>query len=211
MPELPAQPARALVQAARSPEKTGIEGLLEEKAGQLLLELVSAIPHPQIIPSDDPLTLAQQLISKAATKASLLSATLSLPGGPLGLLSTLPDIAGIWRIQAQLVSDIAAAYGKTVLLQREEMVWCLFRHATAQLLRDLAVRAGRRMLVQKLSSTALSLLLNRIGMASARRLVGRSLPRFLPLLGAAACGTFAWIDTRAVGKTALEYFSSAES
>lgn len=195
---------------ARLHEKPGIEGLLQEKAGQLLFDLVSTIPRPQIVVGDDPLTTAQNLIDKAATKASLLSASLSLPGGPLGLLTTLPDIAGIWRIQAQLVADIAAAYGKSPLLQREEMIWCLFRHAAAQLLRDLAVRTGRRMLVQKLSSEVLTALLRRLGMAGARRFAGRSLTRLLPLIGAAASGAFAWFDTRAVGKTALEYFATAE-
>ena len=195
---------------ARKPEKPGIEGLLQEKAGQMLLDLVSSIPRPLIVAGDDPLTTSQRLIDQAATRASMLSATLSLPGGPLGLLTTLPDIAGIWRLQAQLVSDIAAAYGKSALLGREEMVWCLFRHATAQLLRDLAVRQGRRILLHKLSSSALQLLLSRIGMAGARRFAGRSFARMLPLLGACASGAFAWFDTRAVGKTALEYFAAAE-
>lgn len=33
--------------------------------------------------------------------------------GPLGLLTILPDMYAIWRVQAQLVADIAAVYGKT--------------------------------------------------------------------------------------------------
>jgi len=194
----------------RLPEKPGIEGLIEEKAGQILFDLVSSIPKPQAIVGDDPLLTAQNLIAQACTRAATLSAAMSLPGGPLGLLSTLPDIAGIWRIQAQLVADIASAYGKTALLQREEMIWCLFRHASAQLLRDLAIRTGRRILVQKLTSSALSHLLQRLGLAGARRIAGRSLPRLLPVVGAVASGAFAWYDTRSVGNTALDYFSNAE-
>jgi len=33
----------------------------------------------------------------------------------------------IWRIQAQLVSDIAGLYGKDLQLTRSHMVYCLFR------------------------------------------------------------------------------------
>ncbi len=196
---------------ARRPDKPGIEGLIQEKAGQLLFELATAIPHPQIVAGDDPLTISQSLVHKAATRASMLSATLSLPGGPLGLLTMLPDIASIWRLQAQLVSDIAAAYGKSAYLGREAMVWCLFRHASAQLMRDFAVRTGRRILIQQLSNVAFNALVQRLGLVSAQRLVGRGLPRLLPLLGAVASGTFAWFDTRAVGKSAIEYFSKASA
>jgi len=31
-------------------------------------------------------------------------------------MTILPDLFGIWRIQAQLVADIAAVYGKTGFL-----------------------------------------------------------------------------------------------
>jgi hypothetical protein len=48
--------------------------------------------------------------------------------GQLGLLTVLPDLVAMWRIQSQLVSDIAAVYGKTANLGREHMLWCLFKH-----------------------------------------------------------------------------------
>ena len=58
-----------------------------------------------------------------------------------GMLTVLPDLIAIWRIQAQMVSDIAGLYGKEVALTRAHMVYCLFRHATTQVARDVVVRA----------------------------------------------------------------------
>jgi len=58
----------------------------------------------------------------------------------------LPDLYAIWRVQAQLVSDIAAVYSKTVFLTKETMLFSLFRHAAAQAVRDLIVRTGERVL-----------------------------------------------------------------
>lgn len=191
-------------------EKPGIEGFVSEITAQTIMNLVSQIPKSQAAVPNHPRQASQQAIQLAAKKASALSGTLSLPGGPLGLLSILPDLAGVWRIQAQLVSDLAAIHGKTPLLNPETMVWCLFKHSTAQLVRDLAVRTGQKVLIQKMSSVAFTQLLQRIGIASSQRFLGRWGARFLPLLGAVACGAYAWVDTRSVGRTALELFSEPQ-
>jgi hypothetical protein len=123
-------------------------------------------------------------------------------------LTSIPDIAAIWRIQAQLVSDIAMTYGKFALLSREAMVWCLFRHSAAQLLRDVAVRTGSRIVVQKLSMAALEALLRKIGLKISTRFVGRAALRAIPILGAIGNGAYSYYDTCEVGKTAAAYFKA---
>ena len=62
--------------------------------------------------------------------------SLALPPGPLGYVTILPDLVGIWRIQAQMVADMAGVYGQQAFLSREQMLYCLFRHAAAQAMRD---------------------------------------------------------------------------
>ena len=84
-----------------------------------------------------------------ATRAAALSGTLALPPGILGMLTVLPDLVAIWRIQAQLVADIAGLYGRNMQLTRTHMLYCLFRHATSHVARDVAVRAGQRLVVQR--------------------------------------------------------------
>ena len=47
-----------------------------------------------------------------------------------------------------MVADIFAVYGRTAELSRTHMLYCLFRHAASQVLRDVAVRSGQRFVVR---------------------------------------------------------------
>ena len=89
----------------------------------------SGVPASRQRAVEAPGRAARALARKAAAKAATLSGALALPPGALGMLTVLPDLVAIWRIQAQLVSDIAGLYGKELQLTRSHMVYCLFRHA----------------------------------------------------------------------------------
>jgi hypothetical protein len=41
---------------------------------------------------------------------------MALPPGPLGLATVIPDLLAIWKLQQQLVADIAAVFGKGVVV-----------------------------------------------------------------------------------------------
>ena len=131
-----------------------------------------------------------------------------MPPGPLGIITILPDLVGIWRLQAQLVSDIAAVYGVKASLTQETMLYCLFRHAAAQVIRDLVSRIGERIVVQRAS---LRLIERRIGVEITRRIAGRGIVRLLPLIGALGVAGYAYYDTAQVGQTAIDFFSSENS
>ena len=176
--------------------------------GSVLFDLITDIPdslyHAQEAPDDKVKRLTQQ----AALRAAAVSTTLSVPAGFTGMLTSIPDIAAVWKIQAQLVADIAATYGKLALLSREAMVWCLFRHSAAQLLRDIAVRTGSRIIVQKLSTTALKAILQKIGIKLSTKFVGKTIIRVIPAIGALGNGAYTYYDTNEVGKTAAAYFKA---
>jgi len=171
-----------------------VEGTIER--------IISAIPAPHTHavghPDDDAATIAQQ----AARRAALLSASLALPPGPLGMLTVLPDIYLIWQTQRQMVADIFALYGRTAELTRTHMLYCLFRHAASQVLRDVAVRAGERLIVRQLSAGALSGILRSVGVSVSRRIAGSAAGRWVPVVGAVAVGGYAYWDTLQVAKTA---------
>jgi hypothetical protein len=181
---------------------------IKEKLSALLFELITDIPESLHSPSENSDDKIKKLIRQAAVKASLVSATLSVPAGVTGVLTSIPDIAAIWRIQAQLVSDIAATYGKFAQLSREAMVWCLFRHSAAQLLRDIAVRTGSRIVVQKVSFAVLEALLKKIGLKVSTKFLGRAALRAIPAIGAIGNGAYSFYDTTEVGKTAAAYFKA---
>ena len=181
---------------------------IKEKLSTLLFELITDIPESLYSPNENADDKINKLIRQAAIKASAVSATLSVPAGFTGVLTSIPDIAAIWRIQAQLVSDIAATYGKFAQLSREAMVWCLFRHSAAQLVRDIAVRTGSRIVVQKLSLAALEVLLKKIGLKISTKILGKIALRAIPAIGAIGNGAYSFYDTYEVGKTAAAYFKA---
>ena len=181
---------------------------IKEKLSALLFELITDIPESLHSPTENSDEKIKHLIRKAARNAAIVSATLSVPAGITGVLTSIPDIAAIWRIQAQLVSDIAATYGKFAMLSREAMVWCLFRHSAAQLVRDIAVRTGSRIVVQKVSFAVLETLLKKIGLKVSTKFLGRAALHAIPAIGALGNGAYSFYDTTEVGKTAAAYFKA---
>ena len=179
---------------------------LKDKAINIIFDLITNIPESIYVSSLDPDSRVKLITQRASFKAATVSTTLSIPAGFTGVLTAIPDIAAIWRIQAQLVADIAATYGKLALLSREAMVWCLFRHSAAQLLRDVAVRTGSRVVVQKLSTTALKKVIEKVGLKISSTFLSKSLLRAIPAIGAIGNGAYAYYDTTEVGKTAAAYF-----
>lgn len=176
----------------------------------VILEFASQVPGSRVHRGLHPEAQARELASQAARKAALTAGSLALPPGPLGWLTVLPELVAIWRIQAQMVSDIAAAYGQHASLGREQMLWCLFRHTAAQAFRDLVVRMGDRLLFRQLSATLAERVARRIGVRLSQRTLGAGLSRWLPVIGAAGVGAYAWYDTRSVARTAIELFGNGE-
>ena len=112
-----------------------------------LERLLSEIPRTDEPESRSPEERAREIGRSSAIKAAILSGGLALPPGPLGYVTIIPDLVGIWKIQAQMVADMAAAFGEQAYLGREQMLYCLFRHAAAQAMRDIVVRVGERILI----------------------------------------------------------------
>jgi EcsC protein family len=173
-----------------------------------LENVVSGVPASRRHAVDSPSTAARSLARKAATRAAALSGALALPPGLLGMLTVLPDLIAIWRIQAQMVSDIAGLYGKDLQLTRSHMVYCLFRHAATQFTRDVVVRTGQRLVVRQLSGGALKSVLTSVGMSVTQRVAGTTASRWVPVLGAAAVAGYAYYDTLQVAKTAVRLLES---
>jgi uncharacterized protein (DUF697 family) len=151
-----------------------LEGILE-----LLVKVPSTDRHQEKVPR----TVARDISRRAAAKAAVTAGSLAMPPGPLGWLTIAPELLAVWRIQAQMVSDLAGIYGKSATLTREHMVYCLFRHTAVQVLRDVAVRV-------------------------AQRSAGGGIARLLPVVGAVGVGVYAFYDTSQVAATAIELFGN---
>ena len=107
-----------------------------------------------------------------------------------------------------MVADVAAAYGKTALLTPEGLLHCLFKHAAAQAVRGMIVRAGERVLIRRASSELLARTLERVGMSLSQRIASRAAARWLPVIGALGVGAYAYHDTAEISRTAMTMFES---
>ena len=172
------------------------------------VDLVSQPPVTTERASEVPEQRAREIANAAARKAAIAAASFALPPGPAGWVTILPELTAIWRIQAQMVADISGTYGRSATLTREHMLYCLFRHTAAQALRDIAVRVGERVIVQKVGGRLSRTVLARVGARVTERSFSRGLSRLFPVVGALGVGAYALYDTLQVSKAAIELFSA---
>lgn len=175
-----------------------------------ILDFVSKIPRTAEPLSQSPRERARAIANIAALQASAVSGTLALPVGPAGLLTVIPELVAVWRIQAKMVADIAGAFGRTDV-PREQTLYCLFKHSAAQAVRDLVVRAGERYLVRKASLRVVEGAAARIGIKVTRRVIAKSVSRWLPVVGALGVAGYAYYDTAQVAATAIALFEQDSS
>ncbi len=204
----PKSAARKTPAAKKSSKASKAIAVVEagESISNMVLDFVGNVPGTFEPASGQPRARARAITDAAARKSALAAGSLSLPVGPLGWLTLIPELTLIWRIQAQMVTDIAAAFGRRAPVSREQMLYCLYRHTAAQAFRDIGVRMGERGVVQALSSRALRTLAGQVGIHLSKRTVAKGVARWVPLLGAAGVAAYAWYDSRRVGATAIAMF-----
>jgi hypothetical protein len=185
----------------RAPRRT-------EVLAKAILDVVASIPATREVRGESPAERARAIQTTAALKAAAVSGTLALPPGPWGIAVVIPDLVTVWRIQAKMVADIAGAYGQTAHLSQEHMVYCLFRHAAAQVVRDLVARVGERVVFRKATLRALQHVARRLGIKVTQQMIAKSAARWLPVVGSLGVAGYAYYDTTQVAATATELFAS---
>lgn len=168
-----------------------------------------------------PYERSKEITQKACAKAAAVSGGLALPVGPLGMLTVLPDLVIVWRIQSQMVVDIAAAFGHKKPLTEEDLMTCLFRHVAGTAVREYERsipiehedKSGKSMLdildrFTRSGSRDVAVRLGKqIGQVVLERVAKRAASRIVPLAGAAIVSAYAAMDTKEVARTAVEIFS----
>ena len=85
---------------------------------RVLEKLVTGVPASNELLSHSPQERAREIVRAAGLKAGAVSAGLAIPPGPAGMLTLIPDLIQVWHIQRQMVSDIAACFGKSAQLNQ---------------------------------------------------------------------------------------------
>src|SRR5882672_1535762 len=139
-----------------------------------LHDAINSVPTSTEPPALYPAVRSQAIGKTAAMKAAAISGALAVPPGPAGLLTLIPDLLLIWRIQGQMVADVAGAYGKRVHLTPEGMMYCLFKHAAAQAVRSVVVVGGGRLLIRRATPELLGKAIERVGVSLTERLATKA-------------------------------------
>ena len=181
---------------------------LVDRLTNAIVDLAGEVPRTNEHKSRGPRDRARAIASSATNRAALAAGTLALPPGPIGWMTIVPELVAIWRIQRQMVADIAGAYGVSEELTESRMLYCLFRHAAAQALRDVTVQVGARLLIQDVPLRAIERIAAKIGLSVSKRLLGRGIARWLPVIGALGVGAYAYYDTGQVARTAIALFDA---
>jgi len=180
---------------------------LSQRIAEAILDYVGEAPPSSEHPAARPDYRARAIARKATRSAAMTASTLSLPPGLLGWLTLLPELSSLWKLQTQMVADVAACYGKSAGLRREEMLYCLFRHTDAQAVENLVARVGKRVVVQHASRPEINSIALKIALHISQRVLGRGVSRWIPVVGAVGAGAYAYYDTAQVAKTAIELFT----
>ena len=180
---------------------------LTQRISDALLQLMSQTPGSKYEPSARPDDDARRIAAATAKKSAAVSGTLAIPAGPLGLLTIVPDLVVVWKLQQQMVADIAALYGKSNALNAQTMAYCMFAHSSSSIVTDLVARVGGRSLVRRASLKLIKSTLKRIGVRVTKIVLGKSVSRLIPFVGAAAVAAYAYQDTLKVARSAIELFS----
>lgn len=184
---------------------------LTDSLAPALLDAVAHIPKARRRRSAQPEADARRLGKRAALKAAAIAGALALPAGPLGWLTLLPEMRAVWKVQVQLVADIAALYGRKSTLTQEQVLFCLFRREAATgALRDLVARVGERFVVRQPTSALVRMVAAKLAARLARSLVGKGAARWLPVAGAVGLSAYAYRETAQVAEAAAELFGQPQ-
>ena len=181
---------------------------LGQKIADAIRAVVADVPTSHELVSSNPRLRAEALAEAAAWKAAAVAATLAVVPGPLGILSIIPALHEIWRIQRQLISDIAATYGKSARLTPTIMMYCLFRHGSATVFKETVVQVSGRLLVRDASLRVFQRIIEKVSINITQRVIGQFISRWLPLVGSVGIGAYTFRDTKKVGKGAIEAFEN---
>lgn len=185
---------------------THVAAKVHSRVTQAILDAIAHIPGTDEKKSRNPREQARHIASAAAAKAALAAGTLASAPGLAGMLTLIPELLAVWRLQTKMVADIAAIYGQTSKLTREQMLYCLFKATAAKAVGELVVIIGQRALVRSPALHVLQSIAQRVGIKVTQKLLGKGIARWLPIVGALGVGAYTYYETGQVAQNAMDLF-----
>jgi hypothetical protein len=168
---------------------------------------IEAYESPYAETVSSPEDMIENLTNSAALKTASLSAALSLPVGIFSIVTILPELFLIYRIQGQLIKDIASLYGKEAFVTKELLIYCMFKQTSLHLVERIIEDIGTKIIIRPSTLKFLESLLQKIGIQVSKKIFKGSVLKFLPVFGAILTGGLTYLDTKYISSTAVGMFS----
>lgn len=150
----------------------------------------------------------EEMTRKAAWQAFVISTTAGIPPGPFGMMTILPELLTITKIQINLVYKIAKFYGKVQQVTTPILLHILATALGIVLGRNLLEKIGTRIVVKALSTQSIKILAQKLGVRITQKVLARIGGRWIIFISAPIFGAFSKMQTTRVGNAANEIFSS---
>ncbi len=157
-----------------------------------------------VSPADD---LVRHITRKTAVKCASLAGASYLIPGKVSYALILPELLLIYRLQAQMIVDIAALYGKDNPMDKTLLFYCLFQGSSSNLFKHLIKDTGKRIIVRPVSIKMIEALILQLSKKIFKKSFSGSFSIFLPFVGLAVSGTLNYLYTTRIGEIASQVFS----
>jgi len=143
------------------------------------------------------------IITKYANYNFGISGGIGLIPGPLGMLAAIPEIAMTIRNQLAMIYDIAHAYGKAKIMNKELMAGVFLASLGTKGIGILTMHGGK-ILVKRASLRVFQKIVQILGGKILQRAARAMIAKWLPLVGAAAMAVWSRYTTKELGNYAVK-------
>jgi hypothetical protein len=161
--------------------------------------------------SDRPIEASWIVANRAARKCAAISGSSAISLLPTGYTAILSEAVTIWKIQSQMVVDIAALFGKTPALTPRHMIYCLLRHGGNKAVASALLQPTIQLMIKRLCTRFVRDFSTRLGLRISGRALGPGAALVLQALSSIGFATLAYLDTRRVASRAVELFSQTKA
>jgi len=149
---------------------------------------------------------AQSIVDSYALKCASVSGFASLAPGPLGMLTIIPDLIIVLRLQTEMLAKLSVAYNKEKVISKELVLFMLFQSVGVSGIKFVVVKSAQ-VVVKRASARLLQRIVSMMGGRVLQRTAGQAVARWIPGLGAAAMAIWVRYMTRKIGSEAMHLLS----
>ena len=151
--------------------------------------------------------IPEAMIASASHQAFAISTAAALPPGPLGLMTIIPELMAVTKVQMNLIYRIAAYYGKQGQVNATLILLIFANEAGLAIGRHIVTRVGTRILIRTLGEESARTAARSVAARIGTRLAKKALGRWVPVVIAPVFGLFSKRLTARIGREAIKLFS----